>query len=994
MLIVSVITQKQTELSNLASQLTAILTYLGGCTPDDAERIANSLAPMLLAAAVRGVEIFQKNSDKYYGVLRQLALQERAAGAIESLLATTGVPYKPPTPEDLTEVHDFVRTYLREMIARNADLVPQHFDMQTRVPIDKLYVAPCFQALGDEVGRLMPMSADANPYAPEVIFPMAHALRRMYRAVVLGSPGAGKTTLTQKIIHDLCTIPHIGDICVPFLVVLRKYEQSRPESHSSFVDYLAEYITSQLQIPVAPKTIHYLLTAGKAMVIFDGLDELLHLDRRVDISDAIQSFGRRYPESSILVTSRIIGYERAPLDRRMFLHMRLTNFDDAGVKTYVDNWFALNAGLDPSERLRVAKSFLEESASASELRSNPLLLSLMCNIFRGAGYIPQNRADLYERCALMLFEEWDHSRGIDSGGPLRTDARYALQDVAFWTLTNSRLNTGIPETELRARLTRFLSKHRYGSEIMAADAADELLRLWRGRAWILTDLGSDILHPIYQFTHKTFQEYFAATYLARVAASPGSLWARLRDKAISGQWEIVAQIAIQAYNNSRANATDQIYELIMKEVSIERPGAIDALVFGCRHLGALAPGPRVVRRLIVVIVELLQLTLPCFSAQPEWDDYQTASDLLLNRAEHYFSRVETSIDDEPFEYEDTLTQEEEEISFLHFSIRRMNEPLAAIFSSSSVMNDLASAAFDEYCKDLIEDMNLETASRGLLLMLAKPQFIQSARYSAGDTEPFGPPESRGVALAPKTSGADLAFALENLEALGAYNFWLPIVAARYHGLPLTELFRISGLASLFNAESPFDVAIVGARPCFGVEILTRYLGGSETADDRNVMKEFGSYVRQFYQENEDVPEVERAWLSDSNVGCLVIRAYFLNSVGVTANEGYYDKYETGEIADDGELAGCSREADSAVAFGAAIVLCVISEAEEWSVNDLSADSRARLDLGPVTFLEGLFLGRFSGDHLPEEHLIRRLKFSPAECELLLDWSRHEISFMN
>ncbi len=366
MLIVSVITQKQTELSNLASQLTAILTYLGGCTPDDAERIANSLAPMLLAAAVRGVEIFQKNSDKYYGVLRQLALQERAAGAIESLLATTGVPYKPPTPEDLTEVHDFVRTYLREMIARNADLVPQHFDMQTRVPIDKLYVAPCFQALGDEVGRLMPMSADANPYAPEVIFPMAHALRRMYRAVVLGSPGAGKTTLTQKIIHDLCTIPHIGDICVPFLVVLRKYEQSRPESHSSFVDYLAEYITSQLQIPVAPKTIHYLLAAGKAMVIFDGLDELLHLDRRVDISDAIQSFGRRYPESSILVTSRIIGYERAPLDRRMFLHMRLTNFDDAGVKTYVDNWFALNAGLDPSERLRVAKSFLEESASASE----------------------------------------------------------------------------------------------------------------------------------------------------------------------------------------------------------------------------------------------------------------------------------------------------------------------------------------------------------------------------------------------------------------------------------------------------------------------------------------------------------------------------------------------------------------------------------------------------------------------------------------------------
>ena len=174
-----------------------------------------------------------------------------------------------------------------------------------------------------------------------------------------------------------------------------------------------------------------------------------------------------------------------------------------------ENWYAANPRLGRQERELTVSAFMRDSESASDLRSNPLLLSLMCNIYKGAGYIPQNRSNLYERCATMLFDEWDQSRGIESGGPLRGDANFALQDIAYWTITKPALATGIPERQLKIRLTQYLKKSRYGNEADATEAANELLRLWHGRAWILTDIGSDTLRSIYHFTHRTFLEYFA-----------------------------------------------------------------------------------------------------------------------------------------------------------------------------------------------------------------------------------------------------------------------------------------------------------------------------------------------------------------------------------------------------------------------------------------------------------------------------------------------------
>ena len=993
MLVVNVITQRQQGVPNLKEQLIAVLIYAGSCERGDAETIATPLSRILLVAATRSVEALQAASGRYYAVLRQLALQEQEAGLLESLIAISSPTSSQPNASELAAIDRFAQIYMQEMLMRTADLVPQHFDTQVRIPLDQLYVAPRFAAIGDQVVRLTPMNDQIDLYVEEVIFPLVHAWRRMYRSVVLGAPGAGKTTLTQKLVHDLCSVTNMAGTCVPFLITLRKYDQRNENESIPFTSYISDYIAGELQIEVPRLAIEYLLASGRAMIIFDGLDELLRLDRRKDLVEAIHSFSRRYSSCSILVTSRIVGYDESPLDRKIFSQMYLTNLDEKAVETYAHNWFRLNQKLDPSEQASIATHFLRESSSVKELRSNPLLLSLMCNIFRGAGYIPQNRSDLYERCAVMLFDEWDQSRGIDSGGPLKADARYALQDIAYWALTSPELDSGIPEPQLKKRLTRFLEVSRYGSEAAASDAAADLLRLWRGRAWILTDLGSDVLHPIYQFTHRTFLEYFAASYIARTAKSPKRLWRMLRPDTISGQWDVVSQIALQAYNAANVGAIDRIYDLIIDDAKQMTLGSLETLRFACRYLDALAPGPQIVRRLVAMAIDLVLATLPTFDHQPDWRTYERRRDGLIPEialSEDMFTPAILGDIENLEDIRDDPDLWPEYLGALTHTVRQINEPLAMIFDGSSIILSLASTAFDDYCKELVAGPDFARAAQALLLMLSKTQFIQSAQYMAMEVQGEEAIARRAELRGESAGAVTPSWALEAIPALRARNFWIPIIASRYHGVDVEDLIKISGFAGLFNSESPFDIAIESARSCFAEEIVVRYVTGSATLDDRRSLAETGRIVRRIYNSSPSVPQVDVKWMN-SRVGGSVLTPFFLNTPNRRPDVGYYDRYLNGLTTSDRSF-NEAQEPDPDVYLGAASMLMTFAEAEYWEFSDLSADELSSLTLGPVAGLEGLFLVRFAGPDLPESHLRARIGMPSSDMDILISWSDGSLDF--
>ena len=766
----------------------------------------------------------------------------------------------------------------------------------------------------------------------------------------------------------------------------------------SITQYIATTVSTELHITVSDYYIEYLLQTGRAAVILDGLDELIYPSRRKDLTEVVHSFARRYPESSIIVTSRIVGYDEASLDSKIFSHMYLTDFDSERVRLYVTNWFRLNPTLDTAGQAVVAQEFLRESESVAELRANPLLLSLMCNIYRGKGYIPQNRSDLYERCATMLFDEWDRSRGIESGGPLRGDARYALQDIANWALTHPELNLGIPEPMLKKRLTEFLTATRYGSPAMAEDAAIELLRVWRGRAWILTDLGSDSLHRVYQFSHRTFLEYFAATYISRESGSPNRLWQTLEPKAVSGEWDVVAEIAIQSYNSGNAGATNEIYKTIIDSVNdiTDASGlvaeALDKLRFACRHLDALAPGPKVVKDLTVIAIKLVLPTLPHFERQPDWASYENARDLAIpDTVRSVVASEEDENGDELGMYEDEDNESEDAEIEAYFrtleeTVTLLNTPLALIFNSTPVILSVASAAFDDYCHQLIAGADSTTASSALLMQLSKAQFIESSRLSVMDGERATIGNLHQLDSYKVASEHDVS--REEIERLSRENFWVPIIAARYGDLGLQWLLEVAGIGAFFNSESPFDVLISSAKPCLAEDLILRYVAGNSTSGDREVLCNIGRMMRATYKEGRNLAVVEADWLTKSDTGASIVKGYFLNTPGRGPEDGYYDRY----FYDDGIYAEPCEERNLDVILGAAVVLCIFAECEIWEMTDLSSDRLASLDLGPVCGLEGVYLTAFGAESIDANHLRSRTGLDLSDIELLLAWARNDVRF--
>jgi predicted NACHT family NTPase len=214
-------------------------------------------------------------------------------------------------------------------------------------------------------------------------------------------------------------------------VTLRDYGLAREDRQLSIVDFIEEACNTDFQLQPPKGAIEYMMQQGRALVIFDGLDELVNPTRRRVIRDDIEAFWVRFPATRVLVTAREIGYEQAPMDAVDFNRFRLSEFDDDQVGAYVHRWFGAHPDIASQQRDRQAAAFLRESQRVvSDLRRNPLLLALMCNIYKGEGYIPTNRPDVYEKCSNMLLRRWDATRNIESQRPLGAHLERTLEYLA------------------------------------------------------------------------------------------------------------------------------------------------------------------------------------------------------------------------------------------------------------------------------------------------------------------------------------------------------------------------------------------------------------------------------------------------------------------------------------------------------------------------------------------------------------------------------------
>jgi predicted phosphodiesterase len=402
-----------------------------------------------------------------------------------------------------------------------------------KMELRRLYV-PLSVAVEKDVGKLEARRAVAfsrdefQEDEPQQRAAPGERLKQAKRLVVLGDPGAGKTTLTRwfatafllKLKNDPAwrempaaeTLPD-----TPLLpVVVRCRDLDGAVCKATLDDVLKHTLRKVEFSPAEAEDIHaYLraeIDAGRALLILDGLDEINDPTLRAGFCEQVDRIARANKDTPIIVTSRIVGYRELGVRLSAeFEHLTLAGFERDEKDAFARNWCKL---VEPPDAWEKATEDLIRDIHSSNrierLTANPMLLTTMALVKRSVGRLPQRRVELYDEAVKVLLK-W---RG-ELDKPL--DGREALPQLQY--LAYAMCDRGVqrlPKDEALKLLAELREKHSNLREV-AEHSPEDFLALVESRTGIMMEAGRERidgrLTPVYEFRHLTIQEYLASRAL-------------------------------------------------------------------------------------------------------------------------------------------------------------------------------------------------------------------------------------------------------------------------------------------------------------------------------------------------------------------------------------------------------------------------------------------------------------------------------------------------
>jgi len=356
-------------------------------------------------------------------------------------------------------------------------------------------------------------------------------LARDAACVILGEPGAGKTTILRYVALAFAEGKaerrlRLKRQRLPILVPLASYEAAlRSDDSMSLSVYLSWYYEQEHGLKDISSLFEYYLSRGEAIVLLDGLDEVVTQEVRTLIARRVKTFidVATSPGNQVVVTSRVVGYREAPLPGHL-PHYTVLRFNRAEIEQFAKRWcqaYEIWLANEDSEEVRhrgLAQSrqlveAIHSHPGVKSLAANPLLLTILALIHRQEKKLPHRRVELYEVYARTLIERWGRARSLSGRtiSGLTLDYHRIVKVVAplaLW-MHRERASGTARRTEVVRQITLVLEKMGYEPEDADIEA-ERLLDDMRRYSGLLVERGRDA----YGFMHLTFQEYFAARAIA------------------------------------------------------------------------------------------------------------------------------------------------------------------------------------------------------------------------------------------------------------------------------------------------------------------------------------------------------------------------------------------------------------------------------------------------------------------------------------------------
>jgi predicted NACHT family NTPase len=340
--------------------------------------------------------------------------------------------------------------------------------------------------------------------------------------VLLGAPGSGKTTLLSFFAVMLAQDDpeklgwDSGIDCLPILIKIRDFARL---SDINLLDYARQFAEKTMSVKPLPEGFfEYWLADGRAMILLDGLDEVVEESKRYAVVQQIENFLGQYHQNMAIITSRPAGYKPDFFNTSEFEHYQLQLFDDAKVDEFINRWYdsRVRDAADAQRLKDSIKKALDENDRIKLLARNPLLLTIIALIHRYQGVLPRARHELYKKAVETLLKRWDAYKNMTEQSVLKylnvDDLGRQMEILAYGIHTqgstdNPEGGTLILKKNLLKQLTQNIKTEKQQVKLFQAqEEATRFVDFIQQRTGLLNEQGQDL----YAFVHKTFQEYLCA----------------------------------------------------------------------------------------------------------------------------------------------------------------------------------------------------------------------------------------------------------------------------------------------------------------------------------------------------------------------------------------------------------------------------------------------------------------------------------------------------
>jgi len=283
-----------------------------------------------------------------------------------------------------------------------------------------------------------------------------------------------------------------------------------------------------------------MLSDGKCLVLFDGLDEVSQDSNQDEIIRQIRNFSDKYSDNQFIISCRVAAYNHW-FER--FTDVEMADFDEKQMKAFIKNWFHK----EPKVAAKCWKR-LNSSPPLRELASVPLLLTLLCLEYSESNDFPPNRAELYKRAIETLLTKWDSSRRI------RRDEVYKQLSIMRRESMFARIAFGSFSANEYFLREQTLAKmiETYIGNLPSFDPAElepdsrAVLKAIEAQHGIFVERAKDV----YSFAHLTFQEYFTAKYIIDNAYKENLLEKLVEEHLYDAKWKEVFLLVAGMLDNA------------------------------------------------------------------------------------------------------------------------------------------------------------------------------------------------------------------------------------------------------------------------------------------------------------------------------------------------------------------------------------------------------------------------------------------------------------